>query len=72
MMLKIILSSGLYPHIAIADEFNSCKVKIILIDFDLFKTTLSLEICLVIPVYANNNTDLKNQFVLVYQYIGIC
>lgn len=26
-MLKIILSSGLYPHIAIADEFNSCKVK---------------------------------------------
>ncbi|XP_050521115.1 probable ATP-dependent RNA helicase DHX34 isoform X2 [Daktulosphaira vitifoliae] len=25
MMLKIILSSGLYPHIAIADEFNSCK-----------------------------------------------
>lgn len=26
-MLKIILSSGLYPHIAIADEFNSLKVK---------------------------------------------
>ncbi|XP_027848814.2 probable ATP-dependent RNA helicase DHX34 [Aphis gossypii] len=25
MMLKIILSSGLYPHIAISDEFNSLK-----------------------------------------------
>lgn len=34
MMLKIILSSGLYPHIAIADEFNSCKVKKVNINFE--------------------------------------
>jgi len=26
MMLKLILCSGLYPQLAIADEFNYCKV----------------------------------------------
>lgn len=53
MMLKIILSSGLYPHIAIADEFNSSKVNIIIIDIDLLKTIISIEICLVIPVFVD-------------------
>lgn len=53
-MLKIILSSGLYPHIAITDEFNSCKVNYI--SYLIFLIIA----CLTIIFYFYNNTTRRN------------